>query len=46
MTGTYEDAVCRYGKGTANPWYAFARSTPERPSYCITDDMGDSTEMP
>jgi hypothetical protein len=45
MTGTYEDAVCRYGKGAANPRYAFARSVSERLNYCITDDMGNLTEM-
>lgn len=44
MTGTYEDAVCRYGKGAANPWYAFARSASERLRCCITDDMLDFTE--
>ena len=39
MAGTYEDAVCPYGKGTANPPCAFARSNSNRLSYCITIDM-------
>jgi hypothetical protein len=39
MTGTCEDAVCRYGKGTANRPDAFARNASERSGYCITNDM-------
>lgn len=44
MTGTCEDAVCRYGKGAANRPDAFARDAPERLSYRITNDVENSTE--
>lgn len=46
MTGTCEDAVCRYGKGTANPPNASARTAPERLRYRITNDVENSTETP